>query len=568
MRKDVIGALIVGALAIALWWPHTAVYWFDSHERFDYVSRTVEYRDALARGELYPRWSPSFYGGYGSPFFNFYAPVVYWLGGALALATDSPTLALKLVVLLGSLLAGLGTFALVQLETKRADAATVAASLYLAAPYRLADVSWRGDIAEFLALGLLPLALWSYRRLARAEHARQLPARALLAVLVHALLVCTHTLTGLWGTGFVALVAALSIQQLVARRSLERAGAMVVTFGCALLASAIYTLPALREKSFVRIETMTAHEVAPVNNLIGIARLWNSGPMQTAPLLAASGALVLLAFLASALRKRRLPIAAALWLGAALSLVALTQPAAEPVWHARVIPFGDFIQFPWRLLGPASLAAAVALGLALAALIPDRRALALLGVPVVLGALALAWPQTVLRAAEADQLMLSASSITSGFVRGTSLDEYLPRAVTEAKRRLAGRVARSTADVTVLDVASDGSAHTLELTAARAAVLELRLHDFPGWSVLTERGPERVSLDASDQGLVRLRVPEPGHYRVQVAFGSTPTRDLACAMTWSGLLGVWPCVGWLAHRRVSRGRARAASVEPRRPALA
>ena len=38
---------------------------------------------------------PDFYGGYGSPFFNFYAPLVYAIAGALTLLLGSAVVALK-----------------------------------------------------------------------------------------------------------------------------------------------------------------------------------------------------------------------------------------------------------------------------------------------------------------------------------------------------------------------------------------------------------------------------------------------------------------------------------------
>lgn len=550
--------MVVCAIAIALWWPHTSVFWFDSHERFDYVSRTVEYRDALGRGELYPRWSPSFYGGYGSPFFNFYAPVVYWLGGALALATDSPTVALKLVVLLGSLCAGLGAFLLVQLETKRADAAFAAACLYLAAPYRLANVDWRGDLAEYFALGMLPIALWSYRRIARAERLQQLPGRALCAVLAHAVLICSHTLTGLWGTGFALVIVLLSVAQLIARRSPERASALGAAFACSLLASAVYTLPALGEKRFVRVETMTLNEVATINNFVAPGELWNAGPLRIAPLFGCAIAAIALAMLVARARKRPMPTGALAWLLGASALVWLTLPASEAIWSAKIIPFADYLQFPWRLLGPASLGAAIATGLAFAVIVPDRSFFSVCAL-AVLPMLWLARPQTVLTPIEGEKVMLSAQRIKNTWVRGTSFDEYLPRPVTDTSKRFSSKVARSNATLAVSALSSEGTEHQLSINAKDKGQLPLKLHAFPGWQVETIAGPARVMLETNGEGLVQLAVPKAGEYRVRVHFGATRLRELASVLSWLGVLAIWPAVALLARRRGNWSRARAAA---------
>jgi hypothetical protein len=554
----------VVSVAVALWWPLTQVYWFNSHEMQDYVSRTVEYRDALARGDLYPRWAPSFYGGYGSPFFNFYPPVVYWLAGAIALVTDSLTVALKLVLLLASLGAGLGTFLLVQHETRRDDAAAIAACLYLAAPYRLADVSWRGDIAETLALGLLPLALWSYRRIAFAEHAEQLAPRALLATLLQATLICTHTISGLWGTGFIAVLGLLSVAQLWKRRSIDRSAALAITFGCALLTSAFYTLPALYEKSFVRTETMVQHLAAPLNNLLRPSALWATGPMHAAPLTALAVAAVLLALMITPLRRLR---ALLWWLAGSLALIALTLTWSEKVWHARVLPFGDFIQFPWRLLGPASLGGAVSFGVAFALIVPRRSGLAWLAAPLAAGALAWAWPQAAVTAMPVEKVALTADRLRSEWVRGTAMDEYLPRVVTDVTRKVANTVARGQGELRVDHAASDGTDHVLVATALSPGSLELDLHAFPGWRAETLQGPAPVTLDTTGHGFVRLHFHERGDYRVHVMLGATPARRLAWALSLLGLLGAWPCVSLVARRITApRHRERPASHEGAVPA--
>jgi uncharacterized membrane protein len=138
----------VAAVAVAFCWPLAEVHWFETHEHDAYVLRTVEYAAALRAGTPYPRWAPDFYGGYGSPFFNFYPPLVYWLAAMLSLVVGSAVAGLKFVALFGSILSGVGTFALVRLETRRDDAAVLSACLYLGSVYRLSNLSWRGDLAE------------------------------------------------------------------------------------------------------------------------------------------------------------------------------------------------------------------------------------------------------------------------------------------------------------------------------------------------------------------------------------------------------------------------------------
>lgn len=548
----------MGAVAISLCWPLAKVYWFASHEGVQYVTRTVEYAEALARGDFYPRWCVDFYDGYGSPFFNFYAPLVYALGGVLTHVVGSPVVALKLVILMGSAAAGLATFGLVRLETRRPDAGFVGACLYLAAPYRLAEVTWRGDLAEFTALGLLPLTLYGYRRVVHEPNPRLLPWIVSFAALSHAALNLSHTLTGLWGTGIVAVTLLASVFQLLRRHARERALLLGVAFAGALLLSAPYTLPAMFERSYVRTETMTLDWAYPPNNWLLPRQLWEPGAFSVGPALAAATTIVAI----GSLLRRRIVVAALPWLAGALLLACLSLPVAVPLWKSSLIPFGKYIQFPWRLLGPSALCAATAFGVAWANLFPPRFVSELIALPAVAFALHWAEPQTELQGVDPESVMLSGRRIREASVSGTGLDEYLPRVVARVPTSAPKGIARSNESVRVDIERSRGTTHALRLSARRAAELELNLHAFPGWRAKTEGPTKPVELATSPSGLVLLKIPEAGDYLVSVSFGSTPARALGFLLFLLGLGGVCPTARWLAGG-ATRPKSRAMEIEPK-----
>ena len=107
-------------VAIGLWVPLARLDWFSSHEMASYAIRTVEWAAELRAGALYPRWCPDFYAGYGSPFFVFHGPVVYGIAGLLHATLLDAFWSLKIVILLASILAGAGAYALVFGEIGRA----------------------------------------------------------------------------------------------------------------------------------------------------------------------------------------------------------------------------------------------------------------------------------------------------------------------------------------------------------------------------------------------------------------------------------------------------------------
>jgi hypothetical protein len=182
-----------------------------------------------------------------------------------------------------------------------------------------------------------------------------------------------------------------------------------------------------------------------------------------------------------------------------------------------------------------------------------------LTLPLVAGAFMHAQPFTSLTPMEGERVLLSTQRIKTTWVRGTSFDEYLPREVTNASKRIAHRITKSNESLRVSKIVSDGTDHALAIEAKSKGTLELKLHAFPGWHVRTIEGPS-VALDTSKDGLVQLHVPKAGAYRVHVAFGSTRLRDLAAALSLLGLAGVWPLVWLIARRSVAKRRVAVAAI--------
>ncbi|HEY0466514.1 MAG TPA: hypothetical protein VGC79_20035, partial [Polyangiaceae bacterium] len=234
--------LLVVAVAVGLWAPLAWMSWFWSHEETGYVLRTVEWASGLRAGELYPRWAADYYGGYGSPYFMFYAPAVY-ATAALLTAAMTPFWALKLVVLAGSIASGVGTYALVFQETRERNAAFLAAIVYLGSPYRLLDLYERGDLSEFTAIALLPVALALYRAAAKEAIPQRAGYLLVAAAGSHALMVLSHTILGLWGTIIVGLVVAATAAGLAWRGLWRRAARLLIALFCAPGLAAVYLLP-------------------------------------------------------------------------------------------------------------------------------------------------------------------------------------------------------------------------------------------------------------------------------------------------------------------------------------
>lgn len=544
--------MVAVAQCLPLWQHH----WFDSHESYAYVLRVVEFEAALRQGDPYPRWASDFYGGYGSPFFVFYAPLVFAAGASLSALLGSAVLGLKAWIVLASIASGVGAYLVVEAETHRADAASFAALVYLASPYRLANIYERGDIAEYTALAALPWAVWSYRRIARALPIDAGVGSAVIAVGAHAALLFSHAIMGLWGTLLLGALCLATTWQLLRRRTFRHIWLLWTAFALSLAVASVYTGPALLQKRYVHIALASVGYNEPSNQLLPISSLLTHDRFGILPVVLASLLLAL-----GALGLRRDWAGAMAWSLAAATLAFLSTRYAELFWELK-LPLTAFIQFPWRLHGLAALAGSLALGLAWATLFRHgswREPSAL-----VLGACAL------LVAAPICQITnpLARGSFpetTAEIRRGiyhTTGHEYLPRWVPSGPRTVPRALVSRSSHVEVTGSFSRGTLHELELVAEQAGSADLALHMFPGWHVDTVEGPAPVGLATNPAGLVSVRVPRAGKYRVQVSFGSSPVRAVFGCLSLLSALTAWPLLRFLAGARAAAPVAKRALPPP------
>src|SRR5512144_2276141 len=181
--------LVVGLILAA---PLLQNAWLCSDDGALHVYRTVALDRALTDGLLYPRWFPDLAYGYGFPFFNYREPLGYYLVEFVHLLGASFPVALNLV-LAGSLVASGLTMNLWVSDIFDQPAGFVAAIVAMAAPYTLIDALVRGNLPEAIALALLPLILWAFRRLLLRGGRKYF----LLAVLSLAALLLTHNISSL-----------------------------------------------------------------------------------------------------------------------------------------------------------------------------------------------------------------------------------------------------------------------------------------------------------------------------------------------------------------------------------
>ncbi|MEE2664345.1 MAG: 6-pyruvoyl-tetrahydropterin synthase-related protein [Myxococcota bacterium] len=322
-----------------------------------YSGRLLEFRDLLAAGYWSPQWATHFHKGFGTPYFGYYQPGIFYLSSLVPWSL-APMRAFGVSVVVLAWLGYAATYFLVRRWFGGLSGA-FSGSLLLLSVYACTEIYLRGDFSEFAAMMLFPAALCALA--AWVEDGK--PSRiALLAVVAGALPV-THPAIGLVGYGVLGMLAV----GLLATPHRARAVGALAALGVGVGLSAFYWMPVFLEwdlvsssRAFTGFYDHSKHFV-DVFALVGPYTRETPVPFTLGPLLPA---LVAINLVTGIVRRRRLDraqsMAVVLAVAALVSMVFLMTEASAFVW-AQLVPL-QRLQFPWRLLALATVFAACLAG--------------------------------------------------------------------------------------------------------------------------------------------------------------------------------------------------------------
>ena len=517
-----------------------------------HVYRAAELGHTIGGGAVYPRWAPDFYYGYGYPIFNYYAPLTYYLANLFALLPGVGIVTgVKAVFVLGLLIASLGA-CLLGRDLFGPAAGVLAAASYVFAPYVVfIDPHARGVLAEHFAICLLPLVFYAFHRLTRVGGRWAL----LGSVLSLAALLLSHNLLALVS---VALLLAFWLWGILSGAGRGRVGWGALAFVLAATIVAFFWLPAVLERGAVRLDVVGPghfdfHEhFLSLGELLAPSRIldmgataphyhFNLGLAQWLLALPALGAL-----LRPATPNRR---ALLYFLLAGLGLLFLMLPASTPVWEC--IPWMEYLQFPWRLLGPANLMLALcaASGVTLLpagrwrdpALAAGLAAILLLALPVLYPPM---WLPDFGPTAPHDIIEWEQHSLALGT---TSTADFMPVGAAQVmvhpeasltESYVTGPVDRinraSLPEGARVDIVEHGPLYDrFSVYMPERFILRLFTFYFPGWRAYVDGEEVEIEI-AHPEGFITFWVPE-GEHEVVVRFEDTPPRTAGWIISAAGL---------------------------------
>ncbi len=559
-----------------------------------HVYRAAEMDRAWSHGVLTPRWAESFYTGYGAPLFHYYASLTYYVTSIFSrLFVLDAVNSLRLLIALCTLGAGAGVYAFVRRYAGSAGG-VIAALSYVYSPYLLFTEPYsRGAYPELLALALFPALMWSYDRVIH-QNTRDPASAFAIAVALEVALIIAHNLMALVMTGL--LVAWLAWSLLANVLSNPGHAARMSHIGPRLLAllavalgiglAAYFWIPVASEGSAVKLANLVGtaelnyrnffvpaiHLLEPnprpdAGAINGLEHRLNLGiPQWTLALTGIIGIVALWALSAnrqrptanhlsdsSLITHHSLLVSSLFFTLAALALIGLILTASAPIWNAIVLL--AYLQFPWRLLGPAVFCLSVLAGMNAVWLerLP-RRMDGLLVTGIVVFIVGMAAPTLYVTEWTHETVDTSIAAYHQAELQGlqratTFSNEYLPNtAAVEpgATPRLLADYADGypvnkahlealPPDVTVEDVEHGPQHDVWRVRAPESFTMEALTYDFPGWAA--EIDGQAVPITPSNpHGLITFPVPA-GDHTVRLYLGSTPPRDLGNAITVIAVLG-------------------------------
>ncbi len=523
--------------------------------------RVGEMARSWENGMPFPRWAEGLYYGYGSPLWNFYASFTYYTTTIFVRYVGMSALdALRLFQALCFVLMGTGMYLYTKQQAGKL-AGVLAAAAYLFAPYIIYTEPYaRGVYPEIYALSLFPWILWRLSGVLRVPSGANIALASVFVYLLavaHNLMAVTLTIVVLCWLGW-NVVAVFLADRPNWRHNLRPYLLVLVCLMLGLGLSGYFWIPVILESGTVNLQNLTGVSLLdyrnffvslgallqpmPLNDLGAINGLRNVSVLGVVQWIGGlTGFLAVLWAIREAWRKgeRDHPLLRnGVFFGiVAIVMIAFVTPATGFIWDS--VRGLQFLQFPWRLLGPIAFLLAYMVGM---------NALWIAKLPRMTGgivggallAMIVVFSIPALTVAEWSNTQVDTSigayhqSEVAGLQRGTTFtDEYRPRTVytlpDEVPSLLAdyangGTVNKANVPVGVTATPTLYSPSWLEWLVVTPTDFQMEVYTFywEGWRAAIDDKPVDIT-PSLEHGLITFPVPA-GSHTVRVYLGSTSSR--------------------------------------------
>jgi len=535
---------------------------------YDYF-RQLGFSESVFSGILFPRWMADAYYGYGSPQFQLYGPLPYYMCTAFILAGLKTYAAIKLTFVFSLVLSGISMFLLCR-DFSSPAFSLLAGLAYMFAPYHLLDMFVRHAMGEHTAFIFIPLSAWGLAGMLRGKTA----TRLFVGALSLAALILSHNITAMLGTGALVMwwiVLAISSSS----KTDILWGGLLLLAGLGI--SAFFWIPVLAEKELVyAAESLTNGFYSYSNHFVSVRQLieprWGFGASRIGDpgddmsfqvgiphlLFVLAGCVAVVNIIAGKSPRNPLIIYGVILF---LASVYMMLPVGGSVYN--LIPLLAYLQFPWRFL-VISVFSSSLLVLSIEQWIGTNVVSRIAGAYMIAGVAALLYifySQYIIPLshiyiedeARYTAVMAKDLPVIEGKINivqpfniwdldyfrsqgssGTERNEYLPKYVNLIPSRVAeGVIWTGSGEANIEVTESNAVRVSVTITSDRAGVLEFQHFYFPGWGVTVNGKSSKLEIHP-EKGTMIVHVAE-GVSDVVLNFGYTLLRQISAMISIASL---------------------------------
>jgi hypothetical protein len=326
-----------------------------------HISREISFYKVLLEGNLFPRWGPEFYQGFGDPVFSFSYSLPYYIAAIFHFIGFSFLNSVKLFLASSFILSGIFMYLFAKDELGE-KAGFTAGIFYLFAPYHLVDLHFRVDVGEVAAFIFLPLCLYLTKKLLSKPN----PISLVLLSVSLLLLILSHEVISL--VFFVVIIAYAILLLIQNKLLLKNLSHLIVSVVFGLLLSAFYWIPVIAESRFVQLSIINQ---LPQN--VSFSQLlfspWRYGFLfqghkgELSYLIGYTQIFVILLFLYLLSKHKinpKIKTFSIFFISLFFIFIVFMLPQSKTLWN--FIPFSSYFQFSTRLLSIVALCTAVIAG--------------------------------------------------------------------------------------------------------------------------------------------------------------------------------------------------------------
>jgi len=515
------------------------------------VARVFQMAVALQDGMFPVRWVKDLGYGYGYPLFNFYAPFPYYVGGILYLLTSSVITSTKIMIGLGTLLAGASMyFASSRLLGKWAGIASALTYMYF--PYHALNIYVRGAIGEMYAYAFLPLFFYGFFILLENSKGKKILKDSISPIVItatsFAAVTISHNLTAFMLS--IILIPLGFIGIFFTKNKFRFFLYLTTSFTLGALLSAFYAIPALLEMGYTNVMSQVGGGADFHDHYVCITQLWTSNWGYAGStsgctdgisfalgknniILVFTSIIFSLYYFFKMKKLKKLFLFLSIFVTLILSLF-LTLNFSRFLWTH--IPSIEFLQFPWRFLNFSALSISLILGFIVWTAIKLNFKKIGIGLSILISASQLLLHQDVFSAQRYDMttekeymrreyLRFEASKIS---------DEYLPKNFKKPKNEnelFDKKVELVTGGGKIMSINESTNNVTTAINVDGTAEIKINSAPFPAWKLFVN-GEEKDYLKKDDGIYFSLA---PGNYEIEYKYVSTPTQRVANLLSIIGL---------------------------------